>query len=127
MNTILEYLNKQEIELGIKYVREGCRLYVMKKTFASGNYVKRKPIPRKWTDEAYVKQDGICTRCTEYMQRKDAVGDHKQPLALGGAHNRWNIQAMHAKCNASKGANDMVRESKLQQTGQTRCPIEEEL
>jgi 5-methylcytosine-specific restriction endonuclease McrA len=120
MGKILDYLNEQEKELGIKEVREDCRKYMLKKTYAGYDKVKRKPIPRKWLDEAYVKQDGICPRCGNYMQRKDAVGDHKQALAKGGAHNRWNIQAMCRRCNSSKGANDMVRESKLQQIGKTR-------
>jgi 5-methylcytosine-specific restriction endonuclease McrA len=127
MGKILDYLNEQEPILGIKEVREDCRKYLLKKTYAGCEKIKRKSIPRKWIDEVYVKQDGICPRCNEYMQRKDAVGDHQQPLALGGQHNRWNIQAMHSKCNASKGANDFVKESKLAQTGQTRVPIENEI
>ena len=125
--TILEYLDEQEKTLGIKEVREQCKKYLLRKTYA-GVQVKRKPIPKRWIDEAYVKQDGICPRCNEYMQRKDAVGDHRQPLALGGQHNRWNIQAMHKTCNARKGANDQTRESKLEQLGKTRrVPIEDEI
>lgn len=126
MGKILDYLNEQEKELGIKEVREECRKYLLKKTYSGCEKIKRKPIPRKWIDEAYVMQDGICPRCGNYMQRKDAVGDHKQALAKGGKHNRWNIQAMCRKCNASKGANDFVKESKLAQTGRTRFLIEDE-
>ena len=127
-NTILDYLNQQELTLGIKEVREQCRKYMLKKTYAGCEKIKRKPIPRKWVDEAYVKQDGICPRCNEYMQRKDAVGDHKQALALGGQHNRWNIQAMCHICNLKKGANDQTKESKLEQTGKTRrVSIDEEI
>jgi 5-methylcytosine-specific restriction endonuclease McrA len=126
VNEILEYLNRRELESGIKLVREACRKYMLKKTYAGVEKIKRKPIPRKWVDEAYVKQDGNCPRCNLPMLRRDTVGDHKLPLALGGAHNRWNIQAMHSKCNASKGANDMVRESKLAQTGQTRIACDED-
>ncbi len=120
MNEILEYLNEQEKVKGIKEVREACRKYMLKRTYAGCEKIKRKPIPKGWIREAYAKQSGICPRCDNWMDMKDVVGDHKQPLALGGAHNRWNIQAMHRTCNASKGANDFVKESKLEQTGQTR-------
>lgn len=125
---VLLYLNKCETEIGIAKVREACRKYMLKKTYSGFEKIKRKPIPRGWIREAYAKQSGICPRCDEWMDMKDVVGDHKQPLALGGAHNRWNIQAMHSKCNASKNANDFVKESKLKQIGRTiRTPIEEEL
>jgi 5-methylcytosine-specific restriction endonuclease McrA len=126
---ILEYLNEQETIQGIKIVREACRKYLLKKTYSGFEKIKRKPISKGWIREAYAKQSGICPRCNEWMDLKDVVGDHKQPLAKGGAHNRWNIQAMHSKCNASKGANDFIQESKAKQLGDTirRVPIETEV
>jgi 5-methylcytosine-specific restriction endonuclease McrA len=119
MNNILNYLNEQESILGIKEVREACRKYMLKKTYAGCEKIKRKAIPRTWTREAYAKQSGICPRCNGWMDMKAVVGDHKQPLAKGGQHNRWNIAALHSRCNLSKGANDFVAESKAKQTGKT--------
>ncbi len=126
-NNIFEYLLEQEKQFGIKEVREACRKYMLKKTYAGCEKVKRKSIPRKWVLEAWDRQKGVCPRCHETILCSDFVGDHKQPLALGGAHNKWNIQAMHKACNLSKGAHDFVRESKLAQTGQTRIPVEEDI
>lgn len=43
------------------------------------------------------------------------VADHKDPLARGGADNIANKQALHALCNAKKGAKafapDIIRRS----------------
>ncbi len=127
MGKILDYLNEQEKELGIKAVREDCRKYMLKRTYAGCENIKRKPIPRRWLLEALDKQGGICPRCGREIKLNNLSGDHMQSLAKGGKHVRWNIQAMcKVPCNPSKGANDMVRESKLKQTGQTRVPIEDE-
>ena len=128
MVDILEFLNQEELSQGIAKVREACRKYLLKKTYSGCERIKRKPIPKAWIHYACAIQKGICPRCDEPMLWNDIVGDHITPLAKGGQHNRHNIQAMHSKCNASKGANDMVRESKLEQVGKTRrVPIDEEI
>ena len=76
--------------------------------------VKRKPVPKRWILDAWVKQQGICRRCKLDLDPKEAEGDHIIPLAGGGKHTRSNIQALHGvPCNRSKGANDPFRESKL--------------
>ena len=127
MGIVLDYLNKMELELGIKAVREDCRKYVLKKTYSGCERIKRKPIPKKWILDAWEKQNGICPRCQDSISHSDMSGDHIVPLAKGGAHSRWNIACLHKKCNSSKGANDFIRESKLEQLGKTRRePIEEE-
>jgi 5-methylcytosine-specific restriction endonuclease McrA len=118
-NEILEYLNRKEKELGIKEVRESCRKYMLKKTYAGYENIKRKPINKAWTVDAWAKQGGICPRCKEKIEYNDMSGDHITSLAKGGKHSKWNIQCLHKKCNSAKGANDMMRESKLQQVGKT--------
>ena len=126
--SIFDYLLQRVIVDGEATVRTACRHFILRKTYAGSEKVRRKPIPKSWVNDAYAKQSGVCPRCNEHMEIYEAVGDHKQPIALGGQHNRYNIQAMHSKCNASKGANDFVKESKLSQTGQTKyVPIEEEV
>jgi 5-methylcytosine-specific restriction endonuclease McrA len=136
MGKILDYLNEQETILGIKEVREDCRKYMLKKTYSGYEKVKRKPIPKSWIIDAWGKQGGICPRCKQNIEHNEMSGDHITPLALGGKHSKWNIQCLHKKCNSSKNANDFVKESKLQQTGQTlhvndekytRVPIENEV
>ena len=136
MSEVLDFLNSAEIRLGAKVVRDDCRRYMLKKTHASTPATIRKAVPRKWTLEAWANQNGICPRCHEKIDHSEMSGDHKEPLASGGAHNKWNIQCLHKKCNSSKGANDFVKESKLAQTGRTlhindekytREPIQDEL
>ena len=119
MNEILNYLNEQEIKRGAKEVREQCKRYMLKKTFSGILPTVRKPVKKEWTLAAWEKQDGICPRCHEPIAHSDMSGDHIKPLADGGAHNKWNIQCLHKKCNSSKGANDFVKESKLAQIGKT--------
>ena len=116
---VLEYLDKKEIEIGAKRVRESCRKYMTKKTHAGTLPTIRKPIPKRWTLEAWAKQNGICPRCKQKIEHSEMSGDHIKPLADGGAHSKWNIQCLHTKCNSSKGANDFVKESKLSQVGKT--------
>ena len=117
MNEVLDFLNQAELRYGAKLVREQCRKYMMKQTYAGQLPQKRKPVPRRWVEEAYMRQNGKCLRCGERMEPRDAVGDHIEPLAKGGSHNKRNIRALHRGCNASKGAADLVTESK--RTGQT--------
>jgi 5-methylcytosine-specific restriction endonuclease McrA len=126
MGEILDYLNAKEIDKGQKYVREECRRYMLKKTFAGQIPTVRKSIPKKWTLDAWEKQDGICPRCKQPIGHNEMSGDHKTPIALGGAHNKWNVECLHKKCNSSKNANDFIRESKLAQTGQTLHVNEDE-
>lgn len=83
----------------------------------------RKPIPKKWVEEAFFKQHGICTICGEPMDldKQKIVGDHIQPLVQGGKHDKYNIQAVHDDpCNRTKSGNDMVRFSKRLQVGKTK-------
>ena len=76
--------------------------------------VQRKPVPKRWILDAWVKQGGICKRCKLDLDPKEAEGDHIIPFASGGKHTRGNIQALHGvPCNRSKGANSLFRESKL--------------
>jgi hypothetical protein len=132
---IIKYLDEQEVQIGVKLVREACRKYLLRKTFANQLPTVRKMVPKKWTLEAWNKQDGICPRCKQLISHSEMSGDHIKPLIDGGAHNKWNIQCLHRKCNSSKGGNDFILESKLQQVGKTlhvndekytREPIEED-
>lgn len=120
VDDILKILDDLAEKEGIKEVRLACTKYLLRKTYAGFEKVKRKPIPKGWVNDAYAKQSGICARCHTHMEIYEATGDHIQPLAKGGSHVRWNIQAVHLKCNSSKGANDFVTESKKEQVGKTR-------
>ena len=117
MTDIFKMLLDLEQTEGQFKVRDACKRYIMKKTYAGQMNEKRKSIPARWLGEAYVRQKGICPRCGEKKFLDEMVGDHIQPLAKGGRHNKGNIRALCTPCNSSKGANDLVTESKL--TGQT--------
>ena len=80
---VLEYLDKKEIEIGAKRVRESCRKYMTKKTHAGTLPTIRKPIPKRWTLEAWAKQNGICPRCKQKIEHSEMSGDHIKPLADG--------------------------------------------
>lgn len=113
---VFAVLESLAIKMGEAPVKYACRKFLHKKTVSGVKPTKRKPIPRTWVLDAIDRQDGYCKRCAKSliyrMRLKDVVGNHRIPLAQGGHHNRWNIVAMHRKCNASKGANDPIRESK---------------
>lgn len=112
IDAIFMYLEEQEKLVGAKRVRDACRRYMMKRTYAGVMPTKRQSIPRKWITEAYAKQAGLCARCDTYMRLDEVSGDHTIPLVKGGAHRRSNIKAMHKDCNSMKGANDPIQESK---------------
>ena len=116
-NEIYEALLQFEIKHGTREVRDACRRYMLKKSYAGQMIEKRKPIPARWLVQAYMRQRGICPRCRDEKLLTEMTGDHIQPLIKGGRHNKRNIQALCKFCNSSKGANDLVRESKL--TGRT--------
>ena len=83
---------------------------------------KRKPIPRAWVEQAFIKQHHHCSRCGAKMIFEDidrglVVGDHRIALAQGGKHTKKNVVAAHKLCNEKKSSNDLVKESKL--TGRT--------
>jgi len=113
---IIAHLDKDAETYGMAITREACKKFLLRKTLAGGG-TKRKPISRKWIQEAYAKQGGMCHRCGDYMELPDVAGDHLIALALGGKHTRNNIRAMHRSCNAKKGAASLSTESK--RTGKT--------
>jgi 5-methylcytosine-specific restriction endonuclease McrA len=72
---------------------------------------KRQAIPKHWSVEAWDRQNGYCVWCGEPIQlipapadKADGLsGDHREPISTGGAHAPENIDAMHRRCNSSKG------------------------
>lgn len=117
MKDIYQILLDLEQTEGARNVRDACRRFILKKSYAGQMIEKRKSIPARWLGEAYVRQKGICPRCREEKLLTEMTGDHIQPLVKGGKHRKGNIQALCKSCNSSKGANDLVMESKL--TGRT--------
>lgn len=116
MSETIKLLDSLAERLGMKIVRDDCKKFLLRKTLADGG-TPRKPIRREWTMLAYVKQGGKCARCRREIGPSEATGDHLISLAQGGRHNKRNVRMLCRECNSSKGANDLVKESKL--TGQT--------
>lgn len=101
-------------DVGIDPVRQGCEMFVKAGTRVHTEATKRSPTPRNWTITLWRKQNGICARCKnrQPVPLSDATFDHIVPLAEGGEHVRKNGRMVHRSCNASKGANSPLKESK---------------
>lgn len=57
---------------------------------------------RRYRQEAFVEQKGICFYCCEPMTAAGFTGDHKVPFRMGGTTERRNIVACCAPCNKAK-------------------------
>lgn len=116
---VLKILNEKAQE-GESEVKRACRIFLKKKTVSGILPEKRKPVPKDWTMEAFVNQEGICPLCDLEMSMRDRenpiVPDHIVPIIKGGKTERRNIQASHLLCDIAKGAMDMVEWSKYKQT-----------
>jgi 5-methylcytosine-specific restriction endonuclease McrA len=117
LRELWQILEDYSLQHGEGSVRETCRRFMLKKTLAGVDATKRKPIPRRWVEKAYIQQRGMCARCGKDMALSLATGDHTKSLAQGGAHNARNISALHGSCNSSKGARSLSEDAKF--TGQT--------
>jgi 5-methylcytosine-specific restriction endonuclease McrA len=58
---------------------------------------------RIWRWVLVIRQQYICPRCTEALDRRDAESDHIIPVSRGGPNEMWNLQALHWACNQEKG------------------------
>ena len=73
---------------------------------------KRAAVVEHFTDAEIFERDGwMCQACGEPVDpttpRTEPLGahiDHVIPLAHGGAHARYNVELLHAKCNLAKSA-----------------------
>jgi hypothetical protein len=117
--TTLKYLNEQASD-GMAEVRRACILFLKQKTIPGVLPEKRKPVPKDWTMEKFINQEGICPLCDLEMNLRDRqnpiVPDHIVPIIKGGKTERKNIQAAHDLCNKAKGSMDMQEWSKYRQT-----------
>lgn len=117
---IRKYLNDQAIEHGYDTVKYECRAFLKKKTVSGVKPEKRKPVPKEWTMEKYMDQEGFCPLCDRPMELFDkqnpVVPDHILPIIKGGKTEKRNIQAAHRNCNSQKGDMDMNEWSKYRQT-----------
>ena len=116
-NPLIELLFELGRTHGDFALRRAIKVYLRKKGDSTMK-TARLAIPKQWIYDAYDRQNGTCPGCgSPIHSRNFAVGDHIQPIARGGDHSPSNIRAMHSKCNSSKGANSMTKESK--RTGKT--------
>lgn len=58
--------------------------------------------------EIFEDQRGRCAYCPTVLTRKNRHIDHIQPIAMGGANDRSNLQLLCQPCNSSKGARDPI-------------------
>lgn len=115
MSIVWDTLEKFAIQHGESIVKQECRRFLKRRTAAGVTPTKRKAIPKKWIEGAFLKQGGKCSICGNEMLLSEAVGDHRKALIQGGEHERHNIDAAHDTCNKQKGSNDFVKESKRRQ------------
>jgi 5-methylcytosine-specific restriction endonuclease McrA len=116
---VLKILDEKAKE-GEAEVKRACRIFLKKKTVSGVKPEKRKPVPKEWTMEAYMNQEGFCPLCDRPMELFDkqnpVVPDHIVPIVKGGKTERRNIQASHKICNSQKQDMDMNEWSKYKQT-----------
>ena len=116
MKELVDFLSSIRSEVGYQRWDEAVR-ELQRQRIAKGDRERRRFIPHKWIEAAFVRQKGICPGCQEVMIFGEAVGDHFIPLSKGGRHRKDNIRAMHSGCNAQKSDNDPVQEAR--RTGTT--------
>lgn len=122
---VYQFLLDQEVIQGASKVRDACRRYFKRRTYAGVLPEARQRIPKQWIAKAFAKQGGKCKRCGEEKLLSEMTGDHIRPLAKGGRHTQSNLQALCASCNSSKNANDLNDESKT--TGKTYVEMLDDL
>lgn len=93
----------------LESLRRACRRFLRAGLKAASRPTRRKPIPKSWTLQALLRQQGLCALCAEIIDidgkdRFNLTGDHFIPLALGGPHTKTNVTAGHRSCNSRKGA-----------------------
>lgn len=118
---VYQFLLDQEVIQGASKVRDACRRYFKRRTYAGQLPESRKPIPKQWIAKAFAKQGGKCKRCGDEKLLSEMTGDHTRPLAKGGRHTQSNVTAMCSECNSRKGSNDLMEESKA--TGRTSVEL----
>ncbi len=61
---------------------------------------------RTFTDkqkrQAFEKQEGICTKCTQHFELKEMEADHITPWSKGGKTTMENLQMLCKQCNRTK-------------------------
>lgn len=109
---VFDFLVEAADRLGESAVRQAWTKFKNRKAraiAAGATAAKRKAIPKAWTTQAWTRQNGLCARCGESIDplSKSATerlsGDHSEPISTGGEHASYNISAMHARCNSTKG------------------------
>jgi 5-methylcytosine-specific restriction endonuclease McrA len=110
---ILDHLISRAETLGRKVVERACKDFLKRKSWTGKEVQKRKSIPRGMVEKALDRQGGLCHRGYHELSLEEAVGDHLIPHVEGGPIDQTNIVALCKSCNSKKGANSLLRESKL--------------
>lgn len=111
---ITKFLDEQSVIKGesivIREVKEW--LAKMRHGRAGATPTVRKAVPRSWVKYAFEKQGFECAYGCGETDFKKMSGDHVEPLAKGGKHNRHNIVAACRKCNSTKGSRSILEFAK---------------
>lgn len=62
--------------------------------------MKRRKFSPKAKAEVRARQDDLCPYCTRSLATGRVEYDHVLPLALGGADDATNLQAVHSSCHS---------------------------
>ena len=114
---ITELLLNLELQNGAAKVREGCRRYLMRKTYAGEKKELRRQISVGKKQKLFGRQHGLCARCKKPMNFEEATVDHLVAAVRGGKSDSKNVRLCCRTCNSSKGVNTPSQEAKL--TGET--------
>jgi 5-methylcytosine-specific restriction enzyme A len=92
-----------------------------------GDRTDRKSIPRAWMIAATNRQRGLCAcGCGGSLTAPGSKveGDHRIPIALGGAHEPANVQALLEPCHLEKTKRDVRAIAKAVRQAKLKAPPE---
>lgn len=116
---ITELLLELEGKHGAGNVREGCRKYMLRRTFAGELPESRKKISRRAKEKLYFAQKQECNICHQPFKLNELKVDEFIPASRGGKRIHGNIQLLCEECNAAKTNHTPSEEAKRTGVGIT--------
>lgn len=102
----LKDLDELQVKHGRKLLREACKKYLLRNTYA-GEQPRNLKVTFALKKRLWKRQKARCLWCEkpiDYYNLWECEVDHKKPLSDGGTDDERNLQLLHEKCNREKAA-----------------------